>query len=653
MSSTATPELSIGINQANGLPGAKNNDDVVSEIRHKIDLNPADILSYLELVQYYESKDFFKESREVYNSLHDKFPTYSPLWTLQLKGELQRDEFEFVEKMLAQCLSGKLANNDLPLWSTYLDYVRRRNNLITGGQEARAVVVKAFELVLDKCAIFEPKASQFWNDYLNFLEQWKPVNKWEEQQRLDMIRTLYKRMLCVPFENIEKMWNRYTEWEQDVNSLTARKFIGELSSEYMRARSLYQEWSHITKGLKRSHPVSVSTANKNNIPQTQEGMDPSQLQVWLNWIQWEKENKMSLSQDLLNRRLTYVYKQSVQYMLFAAEMWYDYAMYISDVSERQQILYTAVLANSDSPSLTFKLAESYESDNKFDEVKKCFEDCTNALLHGYQAMSNEQDDDSILVSKQRKKLTFVFCIYMNTMKRLAGLSAARMVFGKCRKLKRILTHDIYIENAYLEFQNQNDYKTPCKVLELGLKYFQTEALYVNKYLDFLILLNRDSQIKTLFETSIEKIQDLTGLKSIYRKMISYESKFGNLQNVYSLEKRFFERFPQENMIEIFTDRYRIQDENLIKKLELTYLEDDPISSSDMVEFTGGTSLKRTRETQEKLQSNKRQKNKLGIPEEVVNVLAILPKRQYFKAPLLDPQSLINYLNDQVELPSSK
>lgn len=239
------------------------------------------------------------------------------------------------------------------------------------------------------------------------------------------------------------------------------------------------------------------------------------------------------------------------------------------------------------------------------------------------------------------------------MKRLAGLSAARMVFGKCRKLKRILTHDIYIENAYLEFQNQNDYKTPCKVLELGLKYFQTEALYVNKYLDFLILLNRDSQIKTLFETSIEKIQDLTGLKSIYRKMISYESKFGNLQNVYSLEKRFFERFPQENMIEIFTDRYRIQDENLIKKLELTYLEDDPISSSDMVEFTGGTSLKRTRETQEKLQSNKRQKNKLGIPEEVVNVLAILPKRQYFKAPLLDPQSLINYLNDQVELPSSK
>lgn len=651
MSSAATPELSVGVNQPNGLPQNQDQNDVVSRISHKIELNPADILAYLELVQYYESKDSFQESREVYKSLRDKFPIYSPLWTLQLKGELQRDEFEFVEKMLAQCLSGELANNDLPLWSTYLDYVRRRNNLITGGQEARAVVVKAFELVLDKCAIFEPKSSQLWNDYLSFLEQWKPVNKWEEQQRLDMIRKLYKRMLCVPFDNIEKMWNRYTEWEQEVNSLTARKFIGELSSEYMRARSLYQEWSHITKGLKRSYPVSISTANKNNIPQTGDGMDPSQLQIWLNWIQWEKENKMSLSQDLLDKRITYVYKQGVQYMIFAAEMWYDYAMYVQDVSERQQILYTAVLANSDSPSLSFKLAETYESDNKFEDVKKCFEDCTGSLLQKYQVVANDQEDDSMLSFKQRKKLTFVFCIYMNTMKRIAGLSAARTVFGKCRKLKRILTHDIYIENAYLEFQNQNDYKTACKVLELGLKYFQADSIYVSKYLDFLILLNRDSQIKTLFETSVEKIQDLAGLKSIYKKMISYESKFGNLQNVYSLEKRFFERFPQENMIEIFTDRYRIQDENMIKELELTYLADDP-TTSDLAELTG-SSLKRTRENQEKLQSNKRQRRNIDIPEEVINLLAILPKRQYFKAPLLDPQSLINYLNDQVELPAAK
>lgn len=651
MSSDATPELSVGASNRSLTPPdtARKMDpnDVEGNARYKIETNPIDILAYLELIEYYESKDAFEDARKVYTELHTKFPFYSPLWTLQLKGELQRDEFETVERLLAQCLSGEMANNDISLWSTYLDYVRRRNNLITGGQEARAVVVKAFELVMEKCAIFEPRSSHFWNDYLGFLEQWKPVNKWEEQQRLDMLRKLYKRMLCVPFDNIEKMWNRYTQWEQDVNSLTARKFIGELSADYMKARSLYQEWSHLSKGLKRSTPASLTTANKNTIPQSEESLDPSQLQIWLKWIEWEKENKLALDEDILKARITYVYKQGIQQMLFAAEMWYDYAMYISDSSERQQILYTAVLANPASPSLTFKLAECYELDNKFDSVQKCFEDCAQSLLLKYHLIANDQNES--LVHTQKKKLTFVYCIYMNTMKRLSGLSAARSVFGKCRKLKNILTHDIYIENAYLEFQNQNDYKTACKVLELGLKFFQADALYVNKYLDFLILLSKDSQIKTLFETSVEKVNDLAGLRSIYKKMISYESKFGNLNNVFLLEKRFFERFPQENLIEIFTDRYQIQNENLIKKLELTYMYNE--AGSEPLDLLN-TSLKRSRDKENSQFNKSLKKIKKGpsIPVEIIDLLGILPKRQYFKSALLDPQNLISYLNEQVELP---
>lgn len=650
MSGAATPTLSVDASNKSLTPPdtavQRDANDIEGRIRDKIERNPVDILAYLELVQYYESKDGFEDSRKVYTELHNKFPLYSPLWTLQLKGELQRDEFKVVERLLADCLSGDKANNDLQLWSTYLSYVRRTNNLITGGQEARAVVMKAFELVMEKCAVFEPRSSSFWNEYLGFLEQWKPVNKWEDQQRIDMIRRLYKRMLCVPFESIEKTWNRYTQWEQEVNSLTARKFIGELSPDYMKARSLYQEWSQITRGLKRSSPSSLSTANKNTIPSIGEDLDPNQLRTWLKWIEWEKENKLGLDNEALKSRIVYVYKQGVQHLLFAAEMWYDYAMYIPDATERCQILQTAVLANPTSPSLTFKLAECYEQDNKYELVQKCFEDCTQSLLHQYRLMM--ADDDEATIYKQKKKMTFVNCIYMNTMKRLSGLSAARSVFGKCRKLKNNLTHDIYIENAYLEFQNQNDYKTACKVLELGLKYFQDDAAYVNKYLDFLIVINKDSQIKTLFETSVEKLTDLEGLRSIYKKMISYESKFGNLNNVYSLEKRFFERFPQENLLEVFTDRYRVQDENLIKQLELTYMDDEKYSEpGDLL----SSSLKRTRRNQTNGQSSKRVKKNSSVPNEVIDLLAIIPKRQYFKTSLLDPENLVTYLNEQVELPS--
>lgn len=650
MSGAATPTLSVDASNKSLTPPKtavqREPNDIEGRIRDRIERNPVDILASLELVQYYESRDAFEDSRKVYTELHNKFPFYSPLWTLQLKGELQRDEFKVVERLLAECLSGEKANNDLQLWSTYLDYVRRTNNLITGGQEARAVVMKAFELVMEKCAVFEPRSSSFWNEYLGFLEQWKPVNKWEDQQRVDMIRRLYKRMLCVPFESIERNWNRYTQWEQEVNSLTARKFIGELSPDYMKARSVYQEWSQLTRGLKRSPPSSLSTANRNTIPSIDEELDPSQLKMWLKWIEWEKENKLGLENEVLQSRIVYVYKQGVQHMLFAAEMWYDYAMYITDATERCQVLAVAVLANPTSPSLTFKLAECYEQDNKYDLVQKSFDDCIQSLLNEYHLMMTDKDEHTIY--RQKKKMTFVNCIYMNTMKRLSGLSAARAVFGKCRKMKNNLTHDIYIENAYLEFQNQNDYRTACKVLELGLKYFQEDAAYVNKYLDFLIVINKDSQIKTLFETSVEKLKDLEGLRSIYKKMISYESKFGNLSNVYSLEKRFFERFPQENLIEVFTDRYRVQDENLIKQLELTYMDDEKYSESDSML---NPSLKRSRRSQANGQSNKRMRREPSVPGEIIDLLAIIPKRQYFKSSLLDPENLVTYLNDQVELPS--
>ncbi|CCK73447.1 cleavage polyadenylation factor subunit RNA14 NDAI_0G04620 [Naumovozyma dairenensis CBS 421] len=645
------------------------------QLLDKLSNDPLDILTSLELIQYYESTDASLDKiRGVFQTLHETFPLLSFLWTIQLKMELARDEFATVESFLSMCLSSssnltgssptELAsapNNDLSLWLTYLDYVRRKNNIITGGQEARSIVIKAFELVLEKCANWEPQSSQFWLDYLLFLENWKPFNKWEEQQKIDMLRKLYKRMLVVPFDQLEKMWNKYTQWEQDVNSLTARKFIAELSPNYMKARSVFQEWSNLTRNLKRITPISLHTVNKNNVPSSPSSStssfstDIEQLDIWLKWIEWEKQNKLELSEELLMDRLNYVYKQAIQYLIFNPEIWYRYSMFLKDPIQREYILNLSLRANPTSATLTFKLSECFESNNQIDETKKCFEGCVDHLLKKTHQLVQSQESEQT-INDSKRKLTFVYCIYMNTMKRLSGLSAARSVFSKCRKLKKNLTHDIYIENAYMEFQNQNDYKTPCKVLELGLKYFQNDGIYILKYLDFLILLNKDSQIKTLFEISIDKIEDLNQLKLIFKKILNYESKFGNLNNLYQLEKRFLEKFPNENLIDIFTDRYQIQNENLIKKLELRYLYDD---TKNLKHYdTGNQTNRYKRKFDTYISDENNHKNNIQIedgggngpqnkqmrlnsqliPQEVVDLLSILPKRQYFKNVLLDSKN---------------
>lgn len=125
MSSSTTPDLLYPSADKVAEPSDNIHGDEL-RLRERIKDNPTNILSYFQLIQYLETQESYAKVREVYEQFHNTFPFYSPAWTLQLKGELARDEFETVEKILAQCLSGKLENNDLSLWSTYLDYIRRK-----------------------------------------------------------------------------------------------------------------------------------------------------------------------------------------------------------------------------------------------------------------------------------------------------------------------------------------------------------------------------------------------------------------------------------------------------------------------------------------------------------------------------------------------
>ncbi|SCU96385.1 LANO_0E13366g1_1 [Lachancea nothofagi CBS 11611] len=646
---SATPELAKNSSGAFVRPSKRQSrpdDDVRGRLEDSIEESPSDICTYLELVKLLHDQEQPQDARQVLDKLHERFPLFAPLWTAELSYDLERDEFEYAEALLTRSLSGTLENNDLGLWFMYLDFVRRKNNIITGGEEARSVVLKAFDAVATKCASWEPRSSTFWTEYLSFLEHWKPVSKWEEQQRVDLTRTLYKRMLCIPFDGLERSWNKYTQWEQEVNSLTARKFIGELSANYMKARSLYQEWTNVTKGLRRVLPSRFSQCSRQTIPQPGE-YEVEQLHLWTDWIRWELENKLDLSESQHAQRVDYVYKQSVQHLLFSPEIWYNYSMFtnVSSTVKSSEILAQGLKASPGSCTLAFKLAEHYELQHEVDQMQRCFEECLDHLVLQYHILSDDNRD----TYSKRQKITFVYSIYMNAMKRVSGLSSARKVFGKCRKLKDLLTHEIYVENAYLEFHNQNDHKTACKVLELGMKYFADNGEYVNKYLDFLILINQDGLIKTLFETSIDKVVDTDELQIFYKKVINYESKFGNLSSAYSIESRFFEKFPQLEKIEVFTDRYQIQNNNLIKKLELNYLYKAELPADSFV-----TGQKRTRElsSADESKNSKKQKSQDFISDKVIELLKVLPKRQYFKTAVLDAEKLTRYLSENVSIPSS-
>ncbi|CDO96536.1 unnamed protein product [Kluyveromyces dobzhanskii CBS 2104] len=633
----------------------RDTNDVVGKLGDQIEEQPTDIYLYIQQLKHHASSKDWKLVDETFDKLHDRFPLMANIWCMRLSLEFDKtQELDpiVIEPILARCLSKELGNNDLSLWLSYITYVRKRNDIITGGEEARNVVIQAFQVVVDKCAIFEPKSSQFWYEYLHFLEHWKPINKFEEQQRIQHIRKLYKTLLCQPVDCLEPMWDRYTQWEQDVNQLTARRFIGELSAQYMNARSLYQDWSNITRGLKRTLPISLNQATESNLPKPNQ-YDVSQLQIWLDWIKWESDNKLELSEDLFKMRMLYVYMQAVQHVCFSPEIWFNLAIYkgetIGDSAAATKFLKLGQQYIPNSAVLALKLSEEYEISTSIPEIETTILSCIERIHLDLAICMEDDPTNEHAINLLKSKLTYVYCVYMNTLKRLQGLAASRKIFGKCRRLKKLVTYDIYLENAYIEYHSNKDTKTACKVLELGLKYFANDGEYINKYLEFLIYVNEESQIKSLFESSIDKITDSGYLKLIFQKVICYESKVGSLNSVRSLERRFFERFPDANRLVEFTNKYKMLDVNYLKRLELDYMVQDFIPEALSFD-RASNGLKRTIRSDDEGQSAKKFKaSDDPIPPEVVELLKALPKRQYFKVTIFEPHAFADFLSNKVSI----
>lgn len=133
----------------------------------------------------------------------------------------------------------------------------------------------------------------------------------------------------------------------------------------MTARSSYIEISNITRNLRRTTLPSLPPAL---------GFDgdreyAEQLDIWKQWIQWEKEDPLVLKtgteseRQQWRNRVVYVYKQAVMAMRFWPEMWFDAANFCFE-NEMESIgtefLLQGINANPESCLLAFKRADRIE-----------------------------------------------------------------------------------------------------------------------------------------------------------------------------------------------------------------------------------------------------------------------------------------------------
>jgi len=134
--------------------------------------------------------------------------------------ELELDDLPRLEAIFNMSL---LKVQSIPLWTIYLDHVRRRNDIATDASgQGRQIVSQAYEFVVNQVGNDKDSGS-LWHDYIAFVKS-GPGNLggsgWQDAQKMDLLRKAYQRAICAPMSAVTSLWKEYDNFEMGLNKLT-------------------------------------------------------------------------------------------------------------------------------------------------------------------------------------------------------------------------------------------------------------------------------------------------------------------------------------------------------------------------------------------------------------------------------------------------
>ncbi len=283
--------------------------------------------------------------------------------------ELDMNSFPEAEQIFNKTLMSTLNVN---LWTKYLDYIRRRNDLNDSSGNARQTVSRAYDFVIDNIGL-DKDAGRIWAEYIQFIKFGPGTvggSQWQDQQKMDQMRKAYQRAICVPIANVNTLWKEYDQFEMGLNKLTGRKYLAEKSASYMSAKSANTALENITRGLQRTTLPRLPPAP--GFDGDQEYME--QVDIWKRWIAWEKSDPLDLKDDkdqpgLYQKRILYVYNQALMALRFWPDMWVDAAQWCfdNDITSKDSpstgldFLTRGIEANPESVLLALKHGDYIES----------------------------------------------------------------------------------------------------------------------------------------------------------------------------------------------------------------------------------------------------------------------------------------------------
>ncbi|KAK4203518.1 putative mRNA 3'-end-processing protein rna-14 [Triangularia verruculosa] len=359
--------------------------DKVAQLEKRVQDDPRGALdAWLALMAEHRCSGNTAQARQTYERFLAVSPQAAEIWVQWLEMELEADNFSEAERIFSTAL---ISTPNLALWTKYLDYVRRRNDLNDGN--ARQVVFQAYDFALNNIGL-DKDSGKIWADYIQFLKSGPGTlggTNWEDLKKMDQIRSAYQKAICVPIANVNNLWKEYDQFEMSLNKPNGRKNLAERSPSYMTAKSAYISLENTTRGLQRTTLPILPPAP--GFDGYQEYME--QVEIWKRWIQWEKSDPLYLKEDeklpgLYQKRILYVYRQALMALRFWPEMWLDAAEWClenniiddktktseskNDVSIGLEFLIRGIEANPESVLLALRYGDYIESTYQIEDNDK-------------------------------------------------------------------------------------------------------------------------------------------------------------------------------------------------------------------------------------------------------------------------------------------
>lgn len=280
-------------------------------------------------------------------------------------------------------------------------------------------------------------SGEIWSDFIQFLKSgevrlifpfskfpidiglWKTTTTWEEQQKMDALRKVYHRAVQIPLDNVERLWQELETFETNLNKITAKKFMADLSPAHMQARTvLRQLTNHLSALFPPPSSKFVNGRQEIWLPSLPK-FDPAERALvgkWKAYLKWEESNPLEIEEKdktSLITRLQGVYRKAVIRMRYYSEIWYEiplmtdpqistfellvslyairYMAYIwtSNVGKTDEalaILKAGIEANPTSYLLNFAYAEAQEVRKDFTEVHAAYDRFLSALRNELETM---------------------------------------------------------------------------------------------------------------------------------------------------------------------------------------------------------------------------------------------------------------------------